>query len=322
MKVLVTGASGFIGSHLVPKLLADGYDVHTVSRNPLNGSTPWAKQVEHHCLDICDAEKLQSAAQNAGIIFHLAGLISYQKSALSKQQATNIEGTRNVMQAAQRCGVKRVVYTSSIAAMGIPPTGEIADENIDYNLQGRGLTYCDTKHEAENTAMEYYRQGVPVIILNPGIILGERDSHPHHHVIFRAISSGLLLGCPSGGVMFSDVQDVVAALLSAVSKGAAGQRYVIGNANLSYAEAARRFSIVFGSTPPCLSLPSWLLSSAASISEAAAGILHRDPVFTKQMSWLSQQKIFFSWAKAEHELDYRPTPFENTVARVAPHYLA
>jgi dihydroflavonol-4-reductase len=321
MKVLVTGASGFIGSHLVPRLLAQGHDIRTVSRHALNGSTPWAKEVEHHCVDIANAEGFLRTAQGVDVIFHLAGLISYRKSALTKQQEINIEGTRNVMQAALSCGVKRVVHTSSIAAMGIPKLGTIADENIVYNLEGKGLTYCDTKHDGEAVVMEYHRQGLPVILLNPGIILGENDSHPHHHVIFRAIASGLLLGCPTGGVMFSDIKDIVAAHLSAMSKGTTGQRYVVGNANLSYMDAARCFSSVFSSAPPKLTLPSWLVLGAALASEMTASVLRREPVFTKQMAWLSSQKIFFSWDKAQRELGYTATPFESTVARVAPYYL-
>jgi dihydroflavonol-4-reductase len=321
MKVLVTGASGFIGSHLVSKLLDRGHDVRTISRHPLNGSVPWARQVEHCCADISDSDKMSQAAQGIELIFHLAGLISYRKSALSKQQATNIEGTKNVMQAALDNGVKRVVHTSSIAGMGIPEPGIVADENIVYNLDGKGLTYCDTKHAGETVVMEYHNQGLPVIMLNPGIILGENDSHPHHHVIFRAIASGLLLGCPSGGVMFSDIEDVISAHLAAMTRGTPGHRYVIGNANLSYIDAARSFSSVFGSRPPKFLLPSWLISSAAFASEGMASLLRTEPVFTKQMAWLAQQKIFFSWSKAERELGYSARPFEDTITRVAPHYL-
>jgi dihydroflavonol-4-reductase len=321
VKILVTGASGFIGSHLVPRLLAEGHRVRTVSRSPLSGSISWAAQVEHYCVDIVDLEKLEPVAQGVEIIFHLAGLVSYRRSALSRQRAINVIGTQNVMQIAVKNAVKRVIHTSSIAAMGIPAAGTVADEEIVYNLQGKGLTYCDTKHEAEAAVMEYYQQGLPVIVLNPGIILGENDTHPHHHVIFRAISSGLLLGCPAGGVMFSDIEDVVAAYLSAMTHGRPGERYVIGNANLSYLNAACRFSNVFGCAPPWITLPSWLLSGAALASETAAGLLGKEPIFTKQMSWLCQQKIFFSWAKAERELGYRATAFENTVVRVAPYYL-
>ena len=121
--------------------------------------------------------------------------------------------------------------------------------------------------------------------------------------------------------MFSDIKDVVDAHLKAMTLGTSGERYVIGNENLSYFETAQLFSRVFNSTPPKMILPGWLVNGGALASETAARILRTEPVLTKQMAWLSQQKIFFSWAKAKRELGYNPMPFEATVRRVASHYL-
>ena len=123
-----------------------------------------------------------------------------------------------------------------------------ACEDIEYNLTGLGLTYCDTKHEAELEALQCFRKGLKVIILNPGIIFGEGDTHPHHHAIFAAMSKGSLIGVPAGGVTFSDINDVVDAHLSAIEKGLPGERYVIGSINLSFREAATIFAAVNGKT--------------------------------------------------------------------------
>jgi dihydroflavonol-4-reductase len=321
MKILVTGAGGFIGKHLVPRLLAEGHEVHTFTRSTLSPLISWASEVQHVCGDVCNPEDLNRVMPGIDVVYHLAGLISYRSSALARQRAINIEGTRNVMQYALQNAIKRVVHTSSIAGMGIPEPDTIGDETISYNLTGRGLTYCDTKHEAEEVVQQYYRSGLGVVIIDPGIILGEGDSHPHHHTIFQAISRGWLIGCPAGGVMFSDIKDVVEAHINAMTLGTPGDRYVIGNANLSYFETAQLFSRVFNSTPPKIILPGWLVNGGALASETTAHILCTEPVLTRQMAWLSQQKIFFSWVKAERELRYTPMPFESTVRRVAPHYL-
>ena len=101
--------------------------------------------------------------------------------------------------------ISRVIHTSSVAAFGIPKEGEIGSEEIEYNLSGMGLTYCDTKHLAEQEVLRCVSSGLPALILNPGIIFGEGDTHPHHHAIFAAMSKGWMIGVPSGGVTFSDI---------------------------------------------------------------------------------------------------------------------
>src|SRR3990167_2372985 len=113
------------------------------------------------------------------MVFQLAGLVSYRAADRERQHKVNVVGTANVMDSALECGVKRVIYTSSIAAMGIPAPGTVGDESITYNLQGLGLNYCDSKHEAEVLALNYASRGLSVIILCPGIIFGEEIGRAH-----------------------------------------------------------------------------------------------------------------------------------------------
>src|SRR5437868_5669939 len=138
LKVLVTGATGFIGSNLVPRLVELGYQVRTFGRKAPAGRTG-----EHVAGDITDAAAVSNAVAGCDMVFHLAGLVSYRKSDRERQYGVNVIGTRNVMQACLDHGVKRVIHTSSIAAMGIPESGSVGDESITYNLAGRGLNYCD-----------------------------------------------------------------------------------------------------------------------------------------------------------------------------------
>ena len=140
--------------------------------------------------------------QGCKIVFHLAGLVSYKKRDIQRQHGVNVLGTRNVLEAALRHGVDRVIHTSSVAAMGIPKPGTIGDETLEYNLHGKGLNYCDSKYEAEQQVLEFVKRGVPALMLNPGIVFGEGDTHPHHHAIFATMSRGNLIGVPAGGVTF------------------------------------------------------------------------------------------------------------------------
>lgn len=321
MRILVTGASGFIGSRLVPGLLARGHQVRTFGRSPRLAGALAGLPIEHVSGDITCESAVRRAVEGCELIFHLAGLVSYRKIDRERQYQVNVTGTGNVMRSALSAGVARVIHTSSIAAMGIPAAGTTGDEELSYNLAGLGLNYCDTKHEGELEVMKYVSSGLPALILSPGIILGEGDTHPHHRAIFLAISRGWLIGCPSGGVTFCDIEDVVAAHLNAMTLGRVGHRYVLGSANLTYREAATVASRVLGCRPPAMEIPGSWLELAGSFCEAVAPALGVRPALTRQIAWLSQRRIFFSNQKAVKELNMPVTDFEQTVRRTYRYYL-
>ncbi len=322
MKVLVTGATGFIGSKLVPRLVAAGNEVRTLGRGAALTEELASLPVEHVRGDITDPQAVATAVAGCDVVFHLAGLVSYRKSAREYQYQVNVAGTRNVMEAALAAGVGRVIHTSSIAGMGIPAPGTTGTEEMPYNLEGLGLNYCDSKHEGELEVLKCVERGLPALILSPGIILGEGDTHPHHRTIFLAISRGWLVGCPAGGVTFCDIEDVVGAHVNALTMGRPGERYVLGSANLTYREAGAIASSVLGCRVPTFTLPGWLIEPLGSACEAIFPLFGRKPSLTRQIAWLSQHCIFFSNEKAIRELQMQVTPFEQTVRRTAPYYLA
>lgn len=321
LKILVTGASGFIGSKLVPRLVELGHDVRTMGRGSSTPRSLAGLPVEHFRGDVTNPEHAVQAVEGCDAVYHLAGLVSYRKKDLNRVYAVNVLGTRNIMNACLRAGVKRVIHTSSVAAMGIPEPGTTGDESIAYNLSGLGLSYCDTKNEAELEVHDAYKKGLNVLMLNPGIIFGEDDTHPHHHVIFGAMSRGSLLGVPPGGVPFSDIVDVVDAHINALTMGRTGERYVLVSANLSMKEAGTIFARVFNTKPPLLELPGSLVVFVGQLSETVLPIFGLTPSLTRQVAWLSQHKIFFSSKKAEEELEFKATPFEETIRRTTPYYL-
>lgn len=322
MKIFITGASGFIGSQLVPKLIRGGHEVTTYGRSQPVFENIRNSEFKHITGDITDKENVSAAIAGADMVFHMAGFISYRKVDKPRQYEINVLGTRYVMEAALKHGVKRVIHTGSIAGMGIPKPGETADENTPYNLEGLGLNYCDTKHQAALEVFKYCEMGLPALILSPGIIFGEGDTHVHHHTIFAAIAKGNMFGCPAGGVTFSDIVDVVDAHLKAMTEGRPGENYVIGSANLTYLQAAGIFCRVLKTKPPSLIIPGAFLEALGNICEFIFPLLGKRPPLTRQIAWLSQRKIFFSSDKAIAELGLKQTPFEQTITRTTPYYLS
>ena len=322
-RVLVTGASGFIGTNLVKRLVEDGYEVTTLGRT---GTVPRALRelpVSHISCDVTNVEQLDQSFMDAKFdcLFHLAGLVSYQAKDVQRQFAVNVIGTRNVMNAALKHNIKRVVYTSSIAAMGLPKEGTVGTEEIVYNLGGRGLNYCDSKSTAELEVLDAWKRGLPVLILSPGITLGEGDTHSHHKAIVNAMAGKSLIFVPPGGVTFSDINDVVDAHIKAMTKGRTGERYSIVSDNLSFADAARKYSKVFKTNPRIIVVPGFVLMGLSAVAEWREKYFKKPPILSKQQAWLSQHKIFFSSAKAEEELDFKPTSFETTIERTAGFYI-
>ena len=320
-KVLVTGASGFIGANLVMRLVEEGYQVTTFGRSGTPAKRLRELPIEHISGDVTNIESVYRAMDGKDVVFHLAGLVSYKKKDMHRQYAVNVVGTRNVMEAAFRSDVGRVIHTSSVAAMGIPKNGEIGTESIDYNLGGLGLNYCDSKYAAEQEVKLIFKRGLPVVILSPGITFGEGDKHPHHHAIFTALAKGALVGVPRGGVTFSDINDVVDAHVNAIEKGTPGERYALVSANLTYKEAAQTFAKVQGVRPPLFEIPGSVLIALGSMAETLLPAFGMQSPISRQAAWLAQHRIFFSSEKAAQELDFKPTPFEDTIRRVAPYYL-
>ncbi len=320
-KVLVTGASGFIGSNLVSRLVEDGYDVTTFGRSGSVAKKLRDLPIKHVSGDVTNIESLYKSMEGMDVVFHLAGLVSYKKKDMHRQYGVNVVGTRNVMEAALQSNVGRVIHTSSVAAMGIPDEGKVGTEEITYNLGRRGLNYCDSKYAAEQEVKQFFERGLPVIILSPGITFGEGDKHPHHHAIFTALAKGALLGVPKGGVTFSDINDVVDAHVAAIEKGRIGERYALVSANLSYRDAAKIFSSIHGVRPPMFEIPAWFMIAMGSLAESALPMFGMQSPVSRQAAWLAQHKIFFSPQKAIDELGFKPTPFEETIKRVAPYYL-
>ncbi len=321
-KVLVTGASGFFGANLVRLLCEKGYQVRTFSRAGAPPKPLRDLPLEHFVGDLTNRERVYEAVAGCDIVFHMAGLISYKAKDANRQFTVNVIGTRYVMQACLEAKVGRVIHTSSVAAMGVPPQGanSMADENFEYNLDGLNLNYCDSKHLAENEVLNAHDRGLNAVILCPGITFGEGDHHSHHKAIIASMEKWPFVVVPPGGVTFCDINDVMQAHMSAINNGAAGSRYAIVSANLTFKEAAEIYLKTFNRQKPIFVVPAPILMAVSLYLEAISYMFGKEPTFNRQTSFLSAKKIFFSPQKAIDELGFKQTPFEDTIKRLAPYY--
>ena len=170
--------------------------------------------------------------EGADFVFHTAGLVSFDNRRREELFRVNVEGTRNVMNAAFRAGVKKVVHTSSVAAIGIPATGDIADETIEYNRLKYNVAYSDSKHFGEVEVEKAVERGLDAVIINPASIVGQRDVYSHFGILLQILKGKKIVPYLNGGMCVVGVDDVVDGEIAALKFGQSGERYILGSENI------------------------------------------------------------------------------------------
>ena len=309
MKVLVTGATGFVGSNLAAALAARGDQVRVLCRPTSRLTALEGVPVECVTGDILDAESLVSAMQGCQVVFHVAGLAQYWRSGRETVYRVNVEGTRNVMQAALAAGVERVVHTSSVAAIGYAPPGALADESQTFPDELNGWPYGHSKHLAELEVHRAVARGLPAVIVNPTIIIGPRDINFISGSLVRASVQGQLRVLPPGGSNLVHSDDVIAGHLAAAERGRVGERYILGGDNLSHWEAAAILAEVTGGGRPWFILPRWSLIPLAGLIDAFNSLSRRPSLVTGEQIRLGGMTFYVDSRKAVRELGLPQTPF-------------
>lgn len=313
---LVTGGTGFIGANLVAGLNGRGIPARVLHRESSSLEALAGLAYESVLGDILDEPAMLAGAMaSSDWVFHVAAVADYWRQGKEWIYRVNVQGTKNVLEAARLAGVRRLVFTSSLAAMGVPPDGQLLDEESEFNLPPARSPYGHSKVLAEQAVRQAARAGLEAVIVNPSVVLGPRDVNMISGSIIVEAAKGLLRVAPAGGVNFVDVADVVAGQIAAAERGRAGERYILGGENVPYDEAVVTISRIVGRTPPRLTIPRWSLPLLATGVRAARALLgNRVPLDENQVRMMGAY-IYADSSKARRELDLPHTPFTSTVQR-------
>lgn len=316
MKTLVTGVTGFIGSAVLRQLIAAGHDVRALIRPKSDRRNITGLPVEIVYGDLTDRESLDHGMKGCSTLFHVAADYRLWVPEAKEMYEINVVGTRNIMHAALDAGIKRVVYTSSVATLGLTQDGSPADEETPASLKDMVGHYKRSKFMAEAEVKRLAdEQGLPVVIVNPSTPVGPRDIRPTPtgRIIVDA-ASGRMPAYVDTGLNLVHVDDVAIGHLLALEHGKVGDRYILGACDMTLKEIFCTIAAITGQTPPSICLPHRLVFPIACVSEAWAHLVsRREPRVTLNGVRLARKKMFFSIEKARRFIGFNPRPVEEAL---------
>lgn len=309
MVTLVTGATGLVGNNVVRALVERGSAVRVLARDSADSRPLQGLDVEMCRGDVRDRAAVQSAMRGVARVIHAAGYVRIGWRDLELAREINVEGTRNVAEAARAEGA-RMVHVSSIDALGEAKRGKPADE--DTPIKGGVLCpYVVTKREAEAVVSKCVDDGLQATIVNPGYMIGPYDWKPSSGEMLLQVAKGWALFAPMGGNSFCDVRDVAGGILAALAHGQNGRRYVLAGEVLSYYRAWRIFAEVTGGTPPVLPAGKLMRLGAGHVGDLVGLVTGREPPVNSAATALSGQWREYSSARAKRELGYESRPLRD-----------
>ncbi|HZE46103.1 MAG TPA: hopanoid-associated sugar epimerase [Xanthobacteraceae bacterium] len=314
-KVLVTGASGFVGSAVAAKLVERGFSVRALVRATSPRSHLAGLDLDYVQGDLRDAETIRPAMAGVRYLFHVAA--DYRLWARDRNEivVNNVTGTRVMMEEALRAGVERIVYTSSVATLAVQRDGTSVDETVPLEELKAIGAYKRSKVAAERLVERMIaQQGLPAVIVNPSTPIGPRDVKPTPtgRIIVEA-ARGRMPAFVDTGLNLVHVDDVAQGHLAALDRGKIGERYILGGQNVQLSEMLTVIANLIGRRPPRVRLPRSAIVPLALAAETVARFTGREPFVTMDALRMSKYRMFFTAAKAERDLGFTARPFTDAL---------
>jgi dihydroflavonol-4-reductase len=309
MRAVVTGATGFVGAAVARLLLQRGWQVRALVRQAADKRNLQQLAVEIATGDLTQAASLEPALEGCDALLHVAA--DYRLGVLDPGllYQTNVEGTRNILDAARRAGTPRIVYTSSVATIGLPADGSPGQEDTPVALAEMIGHYKRSKFLAEQVALDAARAGAPVVIVNPSTPIGPGDVKPTPtgQIVLDA-AAGRTPAYIDTGLNIVHVDDVAAGHLLALQSGRIGERYILGGQDMTLRDILVEIARLVGRRPPRVRLPRGLVLPIAYAAEALARLTGRPGRITVEAVRMAKKRMYYSSAKAARELGYRWRP--------------
>ncbi len=321
MKVLVTGATGLLGSVLVRQLLETGVEIRILRRthSKLDLLADAASHIQHAIGDVRDPQSVGEAMHGVQQVYHAAAsVIQGPDRQLRRLRAINVQGTAHVVNAALEAGVQRLVHTSSIAALGHDGVHVLEQtEESEWKIARATTTYARSKHESEIQVYRGIAEGLDAVMVNPSLIFGPGRSGDNTMQLVELVAAGWVRMVPDGGTGVVDVEDVAAGHILAMERGKTGHRYILNAQNLTWQAILGTLAKVLGRTAPHKTVPPAVMYTAGLLLETWATLTGKPAYFTRALARNMMQRCHYSNTKATRELGCTFRPFESTARRTA-----
>jgi len=319
LKAFITGATGFLGSHVARVLAEQGADLRLLVRPTSNLKNLEGLKAETATGDLRDPASLEKAMSGCEVVFHVAADYRLWVRDPAEMYRSNVEGTRSILEAARKDGVRCVVYTSSVATIGFTGNGRPANEDSPVSLADMIGHYKRSKFMAEQIAMEAGRSGMRVVTVNPTTPVGEQDVKPTPTGrIVVDFLKGKFPAYVDTGLNLVDVRECARGHVAALEKGKTAERYILGGEDLTLKQILDKLGMIAGLPSPKVKLPYFVAYTAGLVDETVSGrLMGREPRATVETVRMGKKKMWASSDKAERELGWKPVPADDALRRAA-----
>lgn len=312
-KIFVTGADGLLGSNIIRELLSRDYEIKVLSQKGRHVKTLDGLPIEKVEGDLLDKESLRQGMTGCDYVIHAAASTAVWPTRSKMTRRVNIVGTTNVMELALELNVKRIVYVGTASTFGFGSKDNPGVEGNPYKSAKYEMDYMDSKYEAHQIVLDFFKKGLPVLIVNPTFMLGPYDSAPSSGAMILGVYNGKVPGYVPGGRNYICVKDAAVGVCNGLIMGRTGESYILGNQNLDYKEAFLLMGNVLGVKPPIKRIPGFVMIMYGAISSFFGILLNRRPTVSYNLALISCDEHYFSSAKAVEELKLPQTPIEEGI---------